>query len=159
MSSFPVTSFSIGDKVVGPPITSPAAIVTWIPDASGFDSLCRVNGPVGRFLKNNAEEMKQIAKGLAPYDTGELEGSIDVEYGKWDGGIWAEVYTDIEYALFQEYGTVNHNAQPFLRPALEAVMGPYIDGTLDPPPSNWSGDAGMIGDFNWDAESREWIGL
>jgi hypothetical protein len=151
--SWPSPNFSMGDQVVGPPVTSAAAIATWIPEPRGFDSMCRVNGPLGRFLKDRTEEIKNMARALAPVDTGALAGGISIAYGKWEGGIWGEVYATEEYAPFQEFGTVNHPAHPFLRPALEAVSNQYDLGSGD-----WSGEAGMLGDFSWDAESREWIG-
>ena len=157
MATLPVTSFSVGDSVVGLPITSPAAVVTWVPDASGFDSMCRANGPVGHFLKSQTEYMLSLARSMVPVDTGELAESLDIEYGKWEGGIYGEVYTDVYYAVFQEYGTINHSAQPFLRPALEAAMGGWVDGSIDIPDS-FQAEAGMIGDFNWNSGAREWIG-
>lgn len=160
MAEWETPNFRVGDGVVGVPIPPrPAAAVWWLPDASGFDSMCRVRGPVGRFLKDSIDEVWATARGLAPVDTGNLQGSLSRDYGKWESGIWGEVYTEVEYAPFQEFGTVNHAAQPFLRPALEAAMGPYIDGTIDMD-NAWdgmSGEAGQIGDFDWDANAREWI--
>lgn len=140
--SWPTTEFNVGDSVVGLPSTSIGAGVIWIPEPSGFDSMCRVNGVVGRFLKDSTEEMLMIAKGLAPVDTGDLVASLSVAYGKWDDGIWGEVWTDVEYALYQEYGTVNHDATPFLRPALEAVMGQYdVEGSFA---EDWGGEVNMF---------------
>ena len=140
--SWPTTEFNIGDSVVGIPSTSLGGVLTWIPEPSGFDSMMRVNGEVGRFLKDRTEEMLQYAKGFAPVDSGDLQQSLSVQYGKWDGGMWGEVYTDVEYALYQEYGTVNHDAHPFLRPALEAVSGEWdVEGSFA---EDWGG---MVNEF------------
>jgi HK97 gp10 family phage protein len=49
-----------------------------------------------------------------PVDTGRLKGSIRADstedYGR--------VFTDVEYAIYVEYGTSKMKAQPFLRPSL-----------------------------------------
>lgn len=140
--SWPTTEFNIGDEVVGVPSTSLGGLLTWIPEPSGFDSMMRANGVVGRFLKDRTEEMLQYAKGFAPVDTGDLQRSLTTQYGKWEGGIWGEVYTDVEYALYQEYGTVNHEATPFLRPALEAVSSEWdTEGSFA---EDWGG---MVNEF------------
>lgn len=82
------------------------------------------------------------AKLLAPYETGRLRASITTASG--DGrrtipsGVGADqndkieaptesnetfVGTPVSYGPYMEYGTVNANAQPFLRPALDIVRG------------------------------------
>jgi HK97 gp10 family phage protein len=78
------------------------------------------------------------AKELSPYDTGRLKGSIHTvsgmgqktnpkndarEISKPDKAFETHVGTTVEYAPYQEYGTVKTNAQPFLRPALDMVRG------------------------------------
>lgn len=156
MLDWPSVSHSIGDPTVGPPLTSVTGAVMWIPEPGGFDSLLRVNGPVGKFLKFKAEECREIAQALAPIDTGDLVDSIDIAYGKDGNNIWAEIGTDIFYAPFQEFGTTRNPPHPFLRPALAAVMsdlsgpgGAYVDdmgGTAEGP-----GDR-----FDWDSGAREW---
>jgi len=59
------------------------------------------------------EDVERLASDLAPVDTGTLRDSIRYEDGR--------VYTDVEYAPFVEYGTVNAPAQPFMRPAADTV--------------------------------------
>lgn len=153
------TSFRVGDAVVGPPAVGLNGAVWWIPEPSGFDSLCRINGPVGRFLKERAQETQHLAKALAPVDTGELRDSIYILYGKHETGIWAEIGTDVFYAPFQEFGTVNHDAHPFLRPALQATMestfsrGLYGGYTEDVATDFFPTDDR----FAWDSETRGWF--
>ena len=56
------------------------------------------------------------ARGEAPAtDTGRLAGSIQASIE----GKTAEVFTNIEYAAWLEFGTLNMEPRPFLFPALE----------------------------------------
>lgn len=48
-------------------------------------------------------------------DTGRLAGSIRVDQQR----LYADVGSDLEYALYLEYGTTGMGARPFLAPALE----------------------------------------
>lgn len=80
------------------------------------------------------------AKLLAPVDLGRLRGSITVQMRdrgtEPDGPVEqgdviqkptdenvAFVGTAVDYAEFQEFGTVKMNAQPYLRPALDIAQG------------------------------------
>lgn len=120
--------------------------------------MCRVNGPVGRFLKDRTEQVRDLAKNLAPVDTGALRDSLFIQYGKWEGGIYSEVGTDVFYAPFQEFGTVNHDAHPFLRPALMSVVEDTLaSGRIDGYVEDWGGDMFGVEDrFDWDPGTREW---
>lgn len=73
-----------------------------------------------KIANETAYEAAEIAKGLCPVDTGFLRESIRVEQ---TGGNRLKVVVDAEYAAAVEYGTSKSEAQPFLRPALEAVRG------------------------------------
>ena len=63
------------------------------------------------------------AKKLAPVDTGNLRNSIthDVD----DGEPAAYIGTNVEYAPYQELGTIHMKAQPFLKPAVAANANTY----------------------------------
>ena len=56
------------------------------------------------------------AKKLAPVDTGNLRNSITHDLD--DGEPAAYIGTNVEYAPYQELGTVHMAAQPFLKPAV-----------------------------------------
>lgn len=56
-----------------------------------------------------ARDVELKAKSLAPVETGRLRDSIQASE---DG-----VSTDVDYAVFVEYGTADQAAQPFMRPA------------------------------------------
>lgn len=63
------------------------------------------------------------AKKLAPVDTGNLRNSIthDVD----DGEPAVYIGTNVEYAPYQELGTIYMKAQPFLKPAVADHANEY----------------------------------
>ncbi len=61
------------------------------------------------------------AKGHVRVDTGNLRRSITHELAKDRIGWFVRVGTNVFYGIYQEVGTMFHSAQPYLRPALEAV--------------------------------------
>ena len=85
-------------------------------------------------LKSSGEELASTMKALAPEDTGDLKESIAVTlpgqstppYSQ-PGGMRVAGETevlvtagneDVRYSHLQEYGTSNHEAQPFFWPAV-----------------------------------------
>lgn len=68
-------------------------------------------------LQMTALEVEREAKINAPVDSGILRASITNE--KIEEGY--EVFTNVEYAQFIEYGTKYQAAQPFLGPALDVA--------------------------------------
>lgn len=77
---------------------------------TGADSKLRAG------LAEAGEMVKGAARGLAPVDTGRLRNSINSTVE----GNTAIVGTNVEYAIYQEFGTYKMAAQPFMMPALEA---------------------------------------
>jgi HK97 gp10 family phage protein len=66
-----------------------------------------------------AMDIEREAKTRAPVDTGNLRNSIQasrVAMGHW------KVVVGADYGYFVEWGTVHMAAQPFLRPAINAVQ-------------------------------------
>lgn len=59
------------------------------------------------------------AKLNVPVRTGHLRRSISSQHE----GLTGSVGTNVEYAPYQEYGTVRSAAQPYLRPAVDSVRG------------------------------------
>lgn len=53
-------------------------------------------------------------------DTGRLRGSITHRLGGTKDKPFAEVGTNVEYGIYQEFGTSKMKANPFLTPALES---------------------------------------
>lgn len=74
---------------------------------------------VVKVVNETAEEVLDIACQLVPVDTGELKESGHLE--PYNQGELNRVVFDAEHARFVEYGTSVSAAQPFLRPAAEAV--------------------------------------
>ena len=71
---------------------------------------------VKQAIRVNTTEMHQKASRKVAVDTGHLRRSITTEFS--DGGLTGRVYTDVEYAIFQEYGTRFQSGTPFMRPSL-----------------------------------------
>lgn len=57
------------------------------------------------------------AKQDCPVDTGNLRGSIHTEKGKLED----LVGTDVEYAVYVEFGTRKMRAQPYMQPGADAA--------------------------------------
>ena len=94
----------------------------------GLDSLMRkldsMGGNVLDALDNAVKQTSLYAQGEAranaPVDTGALKGSISTEFDRNAESATGTVYTNIEYGLYQEMGTVNMPAHPFMVPAAKA---------------------------------------
>ena len=63
------------------------------------------------------------AKKLAPVDTGNLRNSITHEVDEDEPA--AYIGTNVEYAPYQELGTIHMKAQPFLKTAVAANANIY----------------------------------
>ena len=89
----------------------------------------KVNGDAKKAVKNGINQcvlktavaVANHAKTLAPVDTGNLRGSIDYAM---ESNNTAIVGTNLEYAIYQEFGTRKMAAQPFLRPAAYVAGNP-----------------------------------
>lgn len=98
----------------------------------GFDELKRnverfnkeLNDILPTALKAGALIIQNSAKFKAPYRTGTLRRSIHTEMRS---NTQAVVGTDVEYAVYQEFGTSKMKAHPYLRPALDENRGKVLD--------------------------------
>lgn len=68
-------------------------------------------------INNTVLHGERVAKQNAPVDTGHLRRSISSE----TNGLEGELFTNVEYAPFVEYGTSNQSAQPFMLPAQQEM--------------------------------------
>lgn len=75
-------------------------------------------------VKINGAEMHQKSQRNAPYDTGNLRRSIQLDIT--DGGMTAEVTATAHYAQYVEYGTRYMRAQPYMKPAFNAQKQQFI---------------------------------
>ncbi len=76
-------------------------------------------GPVARDMRRRGRNVKAYAKNIVAVDTGRLKKSIDSRLLEDGHGIYVEVGSEVEYAIYVEY-EVNGN-HSFLRPALKAA--------------------------------------
>ncbi len=67
-------------------------------------------------LADGAVITQADAMEFAPYDTGRLRSSLTT---RETGPLSYEVYTNIEYAAYQEYGTRHQPGKAFMRPSYE----------------------------------------
>ena len=78
---------------------------------------------VARALEIIGGKCEGYAKGLAPVDTGNLRNSISHSVVEAERAVY--VGTNVEYAPYQEYGTVKMASHPFLRPSAENHADEY----------------------------------
>lgn len=79
------------------------------------------DGPTFKQLLKFAVRAETWAKRFAPVDTGRLRSSITHRIGKDSQGPYAEIGTDVDYAIYQELGTRDIWPVAFLRRGIEAV--------------------------------------
>jgi len=86
-----------------------------------------------RALRAAARVIMEEAKRLVPVDTGELRDSLAIVTKRQNSGSHT-LSVDIGFrkptsrrAHFAEFGTVNHAAKPFMRPAMDNKQGEAID--------------------------------
>lgn len=70
-------------------------------------------------VKNLGSIVKNVAREYAPFDTGALMGSIDMELEGEGKDMVAIVGSPLDYAWVQEYGSSKQKPNPYLIPALE----------------------------------------
>lgn len=73
---------------------------------------------VSRALAESAEVAGSLARQLVPVRTGALKASIFVSQ---TGDLRFEIGAGTDHVLPVEFGTVYQDAQPFIRPALQAA--------------------------------------
>jgi HK97 gp10 family phage protein len=67
------------------------------------------------------DQVAETARAICPVDTGALRDSI-VSHAGDSTTAEAEIVAEVPYAAFVEFGTSLMEAQPYLRPALDAVV-------------------------------------
>ena len=78
---------------------------------------------VARALEKMGLVAERYAKEYAPVDTGRLRNSIT--HATEPDAVY--IGTNVEYSIYQEFGTVNQPGTPFLRPAVENHIDEYKD--------------------------------
>lgn len=85
----------------------------------------RASARAGTAMGKALNDISAGAKNRAPVDTGNLRNSISVELQNRGGTIRGEVGPTARYGGFVENGTSRQRAQPYLRPATDAVLPGY----------------------------------
>lgn len=75
-------------------------------------------GPVVRDLARRAVKVESAAKRFCPVDTGRLRSSITWRLGRGPRGFFADIGTNVAYALYVERGTRPHLIVPSQKRAL-----------------------------------------
>lgn len=74
--------------------------------ASELDKLVSgIDGDVKQIVQDEAQSIADEAKNLAPVDAGRLRESIQTRVIEENGEIAGEVYTNLDYAAYVEFGT------------------------------------------------------
>lgn len=98
---------------------SPSDKITFTLDADQMRRLLEgPEGPTAKYLAKRVISVERKAIHLCPVDTGRLRASISSLVTEDAKGLLGIVGTNVEYAIFVEFGTRHMSAQPFLRPAL-----------------------------------------
>jgi|SRR5882757_3722186 len=79
-------------------------------------------GPAGAYMRKLALMVETGAKRLAPVDTGRLRSSIEHTVSGNGDGMKADIFSTVNYAIYQELGTRYQSGTAYLRPALHQVM-------------------------------------
>lgn len=103
-----------------------ADILVWNQSALS-ELLSGPHGAVAADLAARAIRVESAAKANATHRpgpevvTGRLRDSISWRLGQDAAGLYADIGSNVQYAIFLELGTVNMIPYPFLRPALSAA--------------------------------------
>lgn len=93
---------------------------------------------LGKAAKAGAEPIAKRAKELAPVDTGKLKSSIRPKFAyRSSRAVRVEISSTLKkkgkswhsYDYYQEFGTSQHPAQPFMRPAADEQKEKAIEET------------------------------
>lgn len=85
----------------------------------------RVGARAGQVMAKALGDIQAGAQNRAPVDTGALRNSITHEYRRGGGTLRGEVGPTVNYGGYVERGTSRTRAQPYLRPATDAVLPGY----------------------------------
>lgn len=85
----------------------------------------RASARAGTAMGKALNDISAGAKNRSPVDTGTLKSSISTEIQNRGDTIRGEVGPTVNYGGFVENGTSRMRAQPYLRPATDAVLPGY----------------------------------
>ena len=80
-------------------------------------------------LDDVGDEMLRVFRSVAARDTGKMVNSAGVERRGDGEDAEVELYVDVDYWVFPEFGTADQEPQPGLRPALARAMSRFRGST------------------------------
>jgi HK97 gp10 family phage protein len=86
-------------------------------------ALTRIDATTTAQLWTIGLRVQNTARTLCAVDTGRLRASIMATKGEDARGAFVDIGTNVEYAIYVEFGTRYMAAQPYLRPALAEAAG------------------------------------
>lgn len=90
-----------------------------------------IEDEIKQVVAETAYKVEADAKMLVPVDTGHLRRSIATAFPSGDKGFTAQIGTNVEYALFVEFGTSKQHAKPYLYPAYNKWKVKFKDQIID----------------------------
>jgi hypothetical protein len=87
----------------------------------------RIRAGATAAVVQTSEHVLQQAQVLVPIDTGALYASGKITLEQMPEGPTGFVNFDQDYGGFVEFGTYKMRAQPYLRPAMDAAHGVFLD--------------------------------
>lgn len=108
----------------------PASVI-WENEPQWRDAIVQVLDDWDSGLRANVEHLLAMAAEEArkrcPVDTGRLRRGIETDINTGEGAseVVGELFDDVDYAPFVEFGTRYMRAQPFLRPGMAMAQARY----------------------------------
>lgn len=87
----------------------------------------RIRNAAAATVEGVAKQVLQQAQVIVPVDTGELYSSGNLETQQEAEMVWGFVNFDSGHAAYVEFGTYKMQAQPYLRPAMDAAKALLLD--------------------------------
>lgn len=84
-----------------------------------------VAAKAGTAMGKALNDIQAGAQNRAPVKTGALRNSVSTELQRRGGNLRGEVGPTVNYGAYVENGTSRQRAQPYLRPATDAVIPGY----------------------------------
>jgi HK97 gp10 family phage protein len=88
-------------------VNVPASLINKLEEMGRGDAVKKAIAESTAFAEKTASQK-------APFDTGHLADSIQSEIT--NNGYSSRIYTDVEYGIYQELGTIHMASHPFMKP-------------------------------------------
>jgi hypothetical protein len=79
-----------------------------------------------KIMRRSAHQVERFGKQFARVDTGAMRSSITLAPTAQGMDLAQEIGPTVDYAIFEEFGTVHHGPAAFMGPALDRVGPEYV---------------------------------